>query len=55
VIAIMVPGSVSKVVIIAPGRISRVTIAATAAVLDGEPHPVADSADEVLASAMRRR
>lgn len=52
VIAIMVPGSVSNVVIIVPGRISRVPIAATAALLDGEPHSVADSADEMLASAM---
>ena len=53
-VAIMVPGSVSNLVIIVPGRISGVTTAEPAAVSDGEPHSVADSADEVLAPAKRR-
>jgi hypothetical protein len=55
VIAFAVPGSVSIVVIIVPGRISRVTIVAPDAVSDGEPHSAADSADEMLALAMRCR
>jgi len=47
VIAIAVPGSVSNAVIIVGGRVSGGTIAVPAAVLDGEPHSIADSADEV--------
>ena len=45
VIAIAAPGGISTVVITAPGKTSRATITASAAVSGGEPHSVADSAD----------
>jgi len=52
---VAVPGSVSNVAISVPGRISGVIISVQAEIPDGEHHSAADSADEVLVSAMRRR